>query len=141
MVNEHSAILNILKKKFVIFFGSGPILIFRLGLVCSKLTFSAGIQLFGLKTTSHGKPGLKNSFLRSDFRCGEDQGEVGVQGHPVLQQVPVPVVSQLSDMKTTSHGKHGTPASSRTSPQLKLDLGNELFWSGLPCEVVFRPKS
>ena len=34
-----------------------------------KFKFSPGIQLFGLKTTSHGKPDLKNSFLRSDLPC------------------------------------------------------------------------
>ena len=33
-----------------------PSLVFRLSLVCSKFTFSAGMQLFGLITTSHGKP-------------------------------------------------------------------------------------
>ena len=38
-----------------------------------------GIQLFGRKTTSHGKPDLKNSFLRSDLRFGEVQSEVGGQ--------------------------------------------------------------
>ena len=43
-------------------------LVFRFRPVCSKFKFmlSVGIQLFGLKTTSHGKPDLKNSFLRSD---------------------------------------------------------------------------
>ena len=45
-------------------------LVFRLSLVCSKFKFSAGIQLFGMKTTSYGKPDLKNSFPRSDLRCG-----------------------------------------------------------------------
>ena len=44
-------------------------LVFRLSLGCSKFTFSAGIQLFGLKTTLHGKSDLKNSFLRSDLPC------------------------------------------------------------------------
>ena len=35
--------------------------VFRLSPVCSKFKFKffAGIQLFGLKTTSHGKPDLK----------------------------------------------------------------------------------
>ena len=39
-------------------------LVFRVSLVCSKFKFklSEGIQLFGLKTTSHGKPDPKNSF-------------------------------------------------------------------------------
>ena len=43
--------------------------------------------------TSRGKPGLKNSVARSDSRCGdilgEVQGEVGLQGHPVPQHLPV----------------------------------------------------
>ena len=34
---------------------------------------------------------------------------------------------QLFGLKSTSYGKS--------------DLKNELLWSGLPCEVVFRPKS
>ena len=66
-----------------------PSLVFRLSLVLSMVKFSAGIQLFGLKTTSHGKPDLKNSFSRSDLRHGEVQGEVGVQGHPLFQHLPV----------------------------------------------------
>ena len=46
-------------------------LVFRLSPVCSKfkLKFFVGIQLFGLKTTSPGKPDLKNSFLRPDLPC------------------------------------------------------------------------
>ena len=46
-------------------------LVFRLSLVCSKFKFmlSAGIQLFGLKTTSHGKSDLKIHILRSDLLC------------------------------------------------------------------------
>ena len=44
-----------------------PSLVFRLSLVCSKFKFSAGIQLFGMKITSYGKPYLKNSFPRSDL--------------------------------------------------------------------------
>ena len=54
-------------------------LVFRLSPVYSKFEFSAVIQLFGLKITSHGKPDLKNSYSRSDLRHGEVQGEVGVQ--------------------------------------------------------------
>ena len=50
--------------------------------------FSAGIQLFGLKTTSQGIPDLKDSFVRSDQRwgdiLGEVLGEVRVQDHPVF---------------------------------------------------------
>ena len=60
-------------------------LVFRLSLVCTKFAFSAGFQLLGLKTTSLGEPDLKNSFLRSNLRCrdvqGEVQGEVLVQRH------------------------------------------------------------
>ena len=44
-------------------------MVFRLSLVLSMVKFSAGIQLFGLKTTSHGKPDLKNEFSRSDLPC------------------------------------------------------------------------
>ena len=46
-------------------------LVFSLNLVSSKFKFSSGIQLFGMKTTSYGNPDLKNSFLRSDLRCGD----------------------------------------------------------------------
>ena len=40
-------------------------LVFRLSPVCSKFKFKffAGIQLFGLKTTSHGKSDLKNEYF------------------------------------------------------------------------------
>ena len=49
-----------------------PALVFRLSLVLSmvKFKFSAGIQLFGLKTTSHGKPDLKNEFLPAAQHAG-----------------------------------------------------------------------
>ena len=41
-----------------------PSLVFRLIQICSdfKFKFSGGIQSFGLKTTSHGKPDAKNFF-------------------------------------------------------------------------------
>ena len=65
--------------------GYGPSLVFRNSLVCSKFKFSAGIQLFGMKITSHGKPDLKNSLLRSDLRLGEVQGEVRENFRPDLQ--------------------------------------------------------
>ena len=56
-------------------------LVFRLSMVYRKFKFSTGIQLFGLKTTSQGIPGPKNSFFGSDLRCGDILvGEVGVQG-------------------------------------------------------------
>ena len=41
------------------------------GLHQVKLTFSASIQHFGLKTTSHGKSDFKNEFFRSGLPCGE----------------------------------------------------------------------
>ena len=46
-------------------------LVFRVSTFCSMFKFmlSVGIQLFGLKTISHGNPDFKNSFLRSDFPC------------------------------------------------------------------------
>ena len=75
MVNGHSGAFDFLKKNLIIFFRvrvrarDKLSLVFRLSLVCGKFTFSAGIQLFGLKTTSYGKPDLKNSFLRSDLPC------------------------------------------------------------------------
>ena len=40
---------------------------YRPSLVCSKFKFSGGIQLLDMKTTSHGKPDLKTSFMRSDL--------------------------------------------------------------------------
>ena len=40
----------------------GLSLVFRLSPVCSKFKFSADIQLFGLKTTSHGKSDPKIHF-------------------------------------------------------------------------------
>ena len=46
-----------------------PSLVFRLCLVCSKFKFSAGIQLFALKTTSHGKSDLKKESFKSDLPC------------------------------------------------------------------------
>ena len=44
-------------------------LIFRFSLVCSifKFKFSGDIKFFSLKTTSHGKSDLKNSFFGSDL--------------------------------------------------------------------------
>ena len=75
MVNGHSAGFDFLKQNFELFYFVRAryklSLVFRLSPVCSKFRFkfSAGIQLFGLKTTSHGKPDLKNSFLRSDLPC------------------------------------------------------------------------
>ena len=95
VVIGHCCGFDFLKKKFQNFFRVRvrtrykPSLVFRLGLVLSMVKFSAGIQLFGLKTTSHGKPDPKNSFSRSDLRHGEVQGEVGVQGHPLFQHLPV----------------------------------------------------
>ena len=77
VVIGYCAGFDFLKKNLKFFFwfrvwaryNSG--MVFRLSLVCSKFKFmfSAGIQFFGLKTTSHGKPDLKNWFLRSDLPC------------------------------------------------------------------------
>ena len=58
---------------------------YRTTLYSDIFPFSSGIQFFGLKVTSQGKPVLKNSFLRSDLRYSEVHGEVSVQGHPVFQ--------------------------------------------------------
>ena len=59
-------------KKFEMFFLVRGRARYKPSLVCSKFKFklSAGIQLFGLKTTSHGKPVLKNEFLRSGLPSG-----------------------------------------------------------------------
>ena len=69
--------VRFLGKKFEIFYfvrdraRSKPSLVIRLITVCSKFKFmfSAGIQVFGLKTTSHGKSDLKTHILRSDLPC------------------------------------------------------------------------
>ena len=63
VVIRHSCGFDFLKNKIQNFFWVRvrarykPSLVFRLSLVCSKFKFrlSAGIQLFGLKTTSHDK--------------------------------------------------------------------------------------
>ena len=87
----------------------GPSLVFSLGLVCSKFKFSADIQIFGLKTTSHGKPGLKNSFPRSDLRCGDFRvrfrGRSGYRDTLYSNISLFSAGSQLFGLKTTSHGK------------------------------------
>ena len=77
MVNGHCGGFDFLEKNCKIFYlvrvraRYKPSLVFRLSLVLSmvKFKFSAGIQLFGLKTTSHGKPDLKNEFLMSGLQC------------------------------------------------------------------------
>ena len=74
-LNGHSAGFDFLKKVLKFFFWSGVrttyklSLDFRLSPVCSKLKFkfSAAIQLFGRKTTSHGKSDLKNAFFNDRF--------------------------------------------------------------------------
>ncbi len=79
MLNKQWGRFDFLKKNFEIFFLDmvrpryGPSLVFRLSLVCSKFKFSVqlSMQLFGMKITSYGKPDLKNSFPRSDLRCGD----------------------------------------------------------------------
>ena len=70
VVIGHCGGLNISKKKFEILFWFRvwarykSSMVFRLSLVLSKFKFMLpmGIQFFGLKTTSHGKPDLKNEF-------------------------------------------------------------------------------
>ena len=77
MVNGQCGRFDFLKKKFEIFdfvrvrARYKLSLVFRLSLVLSKFKFmlSAGIQLFGLKTTSQGKSDLKIHILRSDLPC------------------------------------------------------------------------
>ena len=73
----HSCGFDILKEKIENFFGSGSgpgyksSMVLRLSLVLSmvKFKFSAYIQFFGLKTTSHGKSDLKNELIRSGLPC------------------------------------------------------------------------
>ena len=70
MVIRNCAQFDFLKKKFEIFYfvmvwaTYKLSLVFRLSPVCSKLKqkFFVDIQLFGLKTTSHGKFDLKNEY-------------------------------------------------------------------------------
>ena len=91
MLNKQWLRFDFLKKKFYYRVSARyrPSLVFRLSLVWSKFTFSAGFQLFGLKTTSHGKPDLNIAFPGSDLRCGDVQGEVREQDHPMFQHLPV----------------------------------------------------
>ena len=77
VVNGQCGRFDFLKKNFEIFYlvrvraRYKLRMVFRLSRVFSKLNFmlSAGIQLFVLKTTSHGKSDLKNEFFRSDLTC------------------------------------------------------------------------
>ena len=77
MVNGQCGRFDFLKKNFKIFYlvrvraRYKPSLVFRLSPVFSKFRFmfSVGIQLFGLKTTSHGKSDLKNHILKSHLPC------------------------------------------------------------------------
>ena len=65
MVNGQCGRFDFLKKNFEIFYlvrvraRYKTSLVFRLSLVLSMVKFSAGIQLFGLKTTLHDKSDLK----------------------------------------------------------------------------------
>ena len=67
MLNKQWIRFDLLKKKFEIFYfvrvkaRYKTSLVIRISPVCSKLKFmfSVGIQLFGLKATSHGKSDLK----------------------------------------------------------------------------------
>ena len=76
MVNRHSGGFDFLKQILNFFWVRVRAryklsLVFRLSPVCSKFKFkfSAGVQLFGLKTTSHGKLDLKNEFLSLGLPC------------------------------------------------------------------------
>ena len=77
VVNGHCGRFDFLKKNFEIFYlvrvraRYKLSLVFSLCPVCSKFKFmlSAGIQLFGLKTTSHGNSYLKNEFLKTILPC------------------------------------------------------------------------
>ena len=76
-MNGHCGGFDFLEKNFKIFYlvrvraRYKPSLVFRLNLVLSMVKFklSAGIQLFGLKTTSDGKSDLKNELFRSGLPC------------------------------------------------------------------------
>ena len=109
----------------------GPSLVFRLSLVCSKFKFSAGIQIFGMKITSHGKPGSKNSFPRSDSRCGNFRVrfmvKLGYRDTLYCNICPFSVGSQLFAMKITSHGKPGPQNSFRRS-DLRCSDFRVRFW-------------
>ena len=73
MLSEQWIRFDFLKKKYELFiFGHGQVQVqaqpgFQGQPVCRKFKFKffVGIQLFGLKTTSHGKSDLKNEFFRS----------------------------------------------------------------------------
>ena len=77
MVNGQCGRFDFLKKNFEIFYlvrvraRYKTSLVFRLRPVLSmvKFKFSAGIQLYGLKTISHGKSDLKNELSRSGLPC------------------------------------------------------------------------
>ena len=82
-------------------------LVFRLSPVCSKFKFmfSVGIQLFGLKTPSHGKSDLKKKFwvrVRARYRPS-----LVFRLSPVCSMFKFMLSSgiQLFGLKTTSHGK------------------------------------
>ena len=125
-------------------------LVFRLSTFCSKFKFmlSAGIQLFGLKTTSQGKPDLKKFIFEVRFtlrwHSGWGSGWGWGKGTPCIPTSPrslraVNFSSWKPLHKVNLNQKPST--SPGMSPHLKSDPGNEFFGSGLPCEVVFRPKS
>ena len=103
----------------------GPSLVFRLSLVCSKFKFSAGIQIFGMKITSHGKPGSKNSFPRSDSRCGDFRVrfrvKLGYRDSLYSNISPFFASCQLFAMKITSHGK---PDPKNSFPRSDLRCGD-----------------
>ena len=85
MVNEHSLGFYFFEKNvFCQTFCSTGMSRYALILAYTMAKFYAGFQLFDMKITSEGKPGLKIAFLRSDSTYGEAQyevqGGVGIQG-------------------------------------------------------------
>ena len=86
-----------------------PSLVFRLSLVLSMYKFSAGIQLFGLKTTSHGKSDLKIHFwgrIRGAVTCWVRFRVTGYRDSLYSNISPFSAGIQHFGLKTTSHGKY-----------------------------------
>ena len=81
-------------------------LFFRISLDYGKFKFSTGIERFGLKTISHGKPDLKKSFLKSGESDHDTiQGQDGVHAH--IQQHHVPVLYVFIANKLNTLGEVG----------------------------------
>ena len=146
MLNGHTCGFDFLKFFFEIFLlvmvraRYNPSLVFRLSLVLSMVKFSAGIQLFGLKTTSHGKPGPKNSFPRSDLRYGDFRvrfrGRSGYRDTLYSNISLFSAGSQLFGLKTTSHGKpdpkNSIPGSDLRCREVQGEVQGEVGVQGHP---------